>query len=79
MRKPEAASNAPAPPSGALDANAGCLDRCEEGPCVVIYPEGIWYTYFDRADVDEIIESHLINGKIVERLRLPDQAVAVSN
>lgn len=59
--------------------NAGCLDRCEEGPCVVIYPEGIWYTYFDRTDVDEIIESHLINGKIVERLRLPDQAVAVSN
>lgn len=52
--------------------NAGCLDRCEEGPCVVIYPQGIWYTYVDRDDVDEIIERHLIKGEIVERLRLPD-------
>lgn len=50
---------------------AGCLDRCDEGPCVVVYPEGVWYTYVDRADIDEIIESHLIGGKVVERLRLP--------
>ncbi|HEX6295803.1 MAG TPA: (2Fe-2S) ferredoxin domain-containing protein [Burkholderiales bacterium] len=49
---------------------AGCLDRCEEGPCVVVYPEGIWYTYVDRADIDEIIEQHLQNGRIVERLRM---------
>jgi (2Fe-2S) ferredoxin len=56
--------------------NAGCLDRCEEGPCVVIYPEGVWYTFFDRADVDEIIDSHLLHGKIVERLRLPDHGIA---
>lgn len=52
--------------------NAGCLDRCELGPCVVIYPEGIWYSIHTKADVDEIIASHLKNGKIVERLRLPD-------
>lgn len=49
---------------------AGCLDRCEEGPCMVIYPEAVWYTYVDRADIDEIIEEHLLNGRVVERLRL---------
>jgi (2Fe-2S) ferredoxin len=50
---------------------AGCLDRCEEGPCLVIYPEAVWYTYVDRHDIDEIVESHLAGGKVVERLRLP--------
>ncbi len=49
---------------------AGCLDRCDEGPCVVVYPEGVWYTYVDEHDIDEIIDSHLIGGKPVERLRL---------
>jgi (2Fe-2S) ferredoxin len=49
---------------------AGCLDRCEEGPCLVVYPEGVWYTYVDRSDIDEIIESHLVNGRVVERLRI---------
>jgi len=51
---------------------AGCLDRCDLGPVLVIYPEGVWYTYVDNHDVDEIIDSHLINGKIVERLLLPN-------
>jgi len=50
---------------------AGCLDRCEQGPCLVIYPEAIWYTYVDQRDIDEIIDQHLVGGKIVERLRLP--------
>jgi (2Fe-2S) ferredoxin len=50
--------------------NAGCLDRCEEGPVVVVYPEGTWYTYVDREDIDEIIEEHLIHGRVVERLRI---------
>lgn len=49
---------------------AGCLDRCEEGPACVVYPEGVWYTYIDEDDVDEIIESHLVNGKPVERLKI---------
>ena len=49
---------------------AGCLDRCEEGPCVVVYPEAVWYTYVDRADIDEIIEEHLRHGRAVERLRI---------
>ena len=49
---------------------AGCLDRCEEGPCIVVYPEAVWYTYVDRADIDEIVEEHLRHGRIVERLRI---------
>jgi (2Fe-2S) ferredoxin len=49
---------------------AGCLDRCDEGPCVVVYPEAVWYTYVDRHDIDEIIDSHLVNGRVVERLRI---------
>jgi (2Fe-2S) ferredoxin len=49
---------------------AGCLDRCEEGPVVVIYPEAVWYTYVDQADIDELIDEHLINGRIVERLKI---------
>ena len=49
---------------------AGCLDRCQEGPVLVVYPEGVWYTYLDQSDVDEIIEEHLIHGRIVERLRI---------
>lgn len=49
---------------------AGCLDRCEEGPVMVVYPEGTWYTYVDQADIDEIVESHLRDGKVVERLKI---------
>lgn len=56
---------------GRLRVNqAGCLDRCEEGPCIVVYPEAVWYTYVDRADIDEIVEEHLRHGRIVERLRI---------
>ena len=47
---------------------AGCLDRCEEGPVCVVYPEGTWYTYVDETDIDEIIESHLVEGIPVDRL-----------
>ena len=49
---------------------AGCLDRCELGPVLVAYPEGVWYTYVDRSDIDEIIEQHLQQGRVVERLRV---------
>ena len=49
---------------------AGCLDRCEEGPCIVVYPEAVWYTYVDRHDIDEIVEEHLKHGRIVQRLRM---------
>lgn len=50
--------------------NAGCLDRCDEGPVLVVYPEGVWYTYVDQADIDEIIDEHLAHGRVVERLKL---------
>ena len=49
---------------------AGCLDRCSEGPVIVVYPEEVWYTYVDREDVDEIIDEHLMHGRVVERLRI---------
>lgn len=49
---------------------AGCLERCEEGPCLVVYPDAVWYTYVDEDDVDEIIDEHIVNGRVVERLRL---------
>jgi (2Fe-2S) ferredoxin len=50
--------------------NAGCMDRCGEGPVLVVYPEEVWYTYHDKADIDEIIEEHLQHGRIVERLKI---------
>ncbi len=52
--------------------NAGCLERCELGPTMVIYPDGIWYHYSCPADADEILESHILNGHPVERLLLKD-------
>lgn len=50
---------------------SGCLGRCEQGPVAVVYPEGTWYSFFDEADIDEIVEQHLRDGRPVERLRLP--------
>ena len=58
-------------PGGVRVNKAGCLDRCAGGPVAVVYPEGVWYTYVDQADVDEIVDSHLRNGRVVERLLLP--------
>ena len=49
---------------------SGCLDRCDEGPVIVVYPEAVWYTYVDKADIDEIVEEHLKNGRVVDRLRI---------
>ena len=49
---------------------AKCLDRCAEGPVVVVYPDAVWYTYSSREDVDEIVDEHLKNGRIVDRLRI---------
>jgi (2Fe-2S) ferredoxin len=52
--------------------NAGCLDRCELGPCIVVYPQGVWYQCKTKADVDEVISQHLQGGKVAERLTLKD-------
>ena len=54
---------------------SGCLDQCEHGPTVVVYPDGVWYGRVSEADVNEIIESHIIAGQPVERLRLPDECI----
>ena len=53
--------------------NAGCLDQCEAGVTVVVYPEQVWYGHVTVDDIPEIVEKHLIGGEVVERLRLPDQ------
>lgn len=50
---------------------AGCLDRCAGGPIAVVYPEAVWYTYVDLDDIDEIVQSHLRDGVVVQRLLTP--------
>ena len=50
--------------------SAGCLDSCADGPSIVVYPEGVWYGRVRVEDVPEIVESHLVNGVPVERLRV---------
>jgi len=52
--------------------SAGCLDRCDEGPVMVVYPEEVWYTWVDQEDLDEIFDKHLTRGEHVERLKLPN-------
>jgi (2Fe-2S) ferredoxin len=59
---------------GKVRANAaGCLDQCEHGCSVVVYPEQVWYGRVTVDDVPEIIEQHIVGGKIVERLLIPNQ------
>ena len=58
-------------PGGVRVNKAGCLDRCAGGPVAVVYPEAVWYSYVDQADIDEIVDSHLQRGQVVERLVLP--------
>lgn len=50
--------------------SAGCMDRCSEGPVIAVYPEAVWYTYVDQADIDEIIDEHLVKGRVVARLKI---------
>jgi (2Fe-2S) ferredoxin len=53
--------------------NAGCLDQCEHGVTVVVYPEQVWYGHVTVDDIAEIVDKHLIGGEVVTRLLLPDQ------
>lgn len=53
--------------------SAGCLDRCELGPSVVVYPEGVWYRAETREDVDEILATHIRDGGRVRRLMMPQK------
>lgn len=56
--------------------SGGCMGRCNEGPVMVVYPEGVWYTFVDEEDLDEIITEHLLNGRVVKRLQLPGSAAS---
>jgi len=58
---------------------SGCLDRCELGPVIVIYPEAVWYSYHSFEDIEEIIQSHIQEGKVVERLKLDPQQTEPRN
>jgi (2Fe-2S) ferredoxin len=58
-------------PGGVRVNKAGCMDRCQGGPIAVVYPEGVWYTYVDQSDIDEIVDRHLKKGEVVERLLTP--------
>lgn len=53
--------------------NAGCLDQCEHGVSVVVYPEQVWYGHVTVEDIPEIIDKHLVGGEVVERLLMPEQ------
>lgn len=52
---------------------AGCLGCCKKGPNIVIYPEAVWYSYKTKEDIDEIIESYCVAGKVVTRLLHKDE------
>ncbi|WP_133136563.1 (2Fe-2S) ferredoxin domain-containing protein [Legionella rowbothamii] len=56
-------------------SKSGCLGRCDLGPCIVIYPEGVWYTYSSFTDIDTIIDSHLISGIIAQKLAIDPEHV----
>lgn len=65
--------------SGVRINSAGCLDRCELGPVMVIYPEGVWYAFHTFEDLDEILNTHIVKGGRVERLMLgPDAQPVIS-
>ena len=63
----------PAPARIVRPNKAGCLDQCAFGAVVVVYPDNVWYGRVTPADVDEIIERHIVKGEIVERLVIPDE------
>lgn len=54
---------------------AGCLDRCELGPVCVVYPDNVWYQYFDSSDLDEIVTEHLQHGRVVKRLMVDKRTI----
>jgi (2Fe-2S) ferredoxin len=55
---------------------SGCLDACESGPMMVIYPEGIWYGHVEASDAEEIAEKTIMNGQVIERLLIPEPRYA---
>lgn len=57
---------------------SGCLDQCEHGATIVVYPDAVWYGFVRLTDVEEIVQSHLLGGEPVDRLRLPDACINTS-
>jgi (2Fe-2S) ferredoxin len=55
--------------------HAGCLEQCEHGPTVVIYPQGVWYGHVTMADVPRIVQKTLIGGEILNDLQIPDSCL----
>jgi (2Fe-2S) ferredoxin len=49
---------------------AGCLDACEHGPAMVVYPDDVWYSPKTKEDMEEILTEHIQNNRIVERLAI---------
>ena len=54
---------------------SGCLDQCEHGPTVVVYPEAVWYGNVRPEDAAEIVTEHLVGGRPVERLRIAEECI----
>jgi (2Fe-2S) ferredoxin len=54
---------------------SGCLDQCEHGPTVVVYPDAVWYGHVQPEDAEEIVTEHLVGGRPVERLRLAEECL----
>ena len=54
---------------------SGCLDQCEHGPTIVVYPEAIWYGFVKKEDIEEIVRTHLVGGVPVARLVLPEGCI----
>ena len=57
-------------------SDSGCLGRCKAGPNIVIYPEGVWYTYEDKNDIDEILQEHILKNRVVDRLLVKKEPVS---
>jgi (2Fe-2S) ferredoxin len=65
---------------GVLRVNkSGCLEQCEHGPTIAVYPEQVWYGFVQPEDLDEIVEEHLRHGRVVERLRLAAECLNTAN
>ena len=50
---------------------AGCLDACQYGPSLVVYPDDVWYSPKTREDMEEILQEHVLNNRVVERIVIP--------
>lgn len=64
-------------PAGVKVTATGCLTPCQQGPNVVVYPQGIWYQGVTPSDVPELLAAHVDGGELVTRLLLPEEVRVV--